>query len=102
MLPVWLLSPKVIEPLEAVKMRANSADVRLMPATAALLVPPMLMGRDGSEERMVTEEAMGWLKVNSFIVPEPSPTNRLPCASKTRACGSFTPVNVALGAVRPA
>ena len=53
MLPVWLLSPKVIVPLEVVTMRASSASVRLMPVTA-VLVPPMLMGRVDSDERTVT------------------------------------------------
>ena len=58
MLPVWLLSPMVTVPLAVVWIWASSASVRLMPATA-LFVPPRLIGRRGSDERMTTPPAVG-------------------------------------------
>ena len=58
MLPVWLLSPMVSVPLAVVWIWASSASVRLMPATA-LSVPPRLIGRLGSDERMTTPPAVG-------------------------------------------
>ena len=54
MLPVWLRSPTVIVPVDDVKRRANSVLVRLMPATGLLFVPPISMGRDSTDDWMVT------------------------------------------------
>ena len=59
MLPVWLLSPMVIVPVDVVEIRASSALVRLMPATALLLVPPMIIGRDSTDDWTVTAAVAG-------------------------------------------
>ena len=56
MLPVWEESPIVTVPVAVVWIWASSASVRLIPATA-LSVPPRLIGRAGSDERIVTPPA---------------------------------------------
>lgn len=70
MLPVWFGSPMVIVPVEAVKMRPSSVEVRLMPATGLLLLPPISMGRDSAEDWMVTEVVVTGGGVTLVTVPE--------------------------------
>ena len=74
MLPVCWPSPKVTLPVLVVVICASSAVVRLMPATGELFVPPINIGRDSTEERIVTPPATGVVLpgANLLTVPLPS------------------------------
>ena len=104
MLPVWTPSPMVTVPVDVVWICASSALVRLIPATGALFVPPINMGRDSTDEWIVTPPAVGvvLLAANLLtVLPDWLATYRLPPESHVRATGPFRPEYVAVAVVSP-
>ncbi len=92
MFPVWFRSPMVIVPVEVVKMRPSSAEVRLMPAPELLLLPPINIGRDSTEDWMVTElVATGAAVISLTVELAPLAMYRLPCRSNVSAMGELRP-----------
>ena len=101
-LPVCVGSPKVIVPVAAVLICANSALVRLMPSPG-VKSPPTLMGSEDTDVRITTPpgEGTSGLRNSLTVLLLMLATKRLPLESNARADGLESLVSVAIGVVLP-